>query len=133
MNAIKHKTRRFYSLMTKALRSYSLITKVLMSFINHGSVVECSNRDRRAAGSSLTGVTVLWSLSKVSKGAKIRNRYNQVPHVCPSLALVRSRKTRPYITERLLMVRKESNQTNKQNILGPMQKSRKLLDPIHLS
>ena len=29
-----------------------------------GSVVECLTRDRRAAGSSLTGVTALWSLSK---------------------------------------------------------------------
>ena len=29
-----------------------------------GSVVECLTRDRRAAGSSLTGVTMLWSLSK---------------------------------------------------------------------
>ena len=29
-----------------------------------GSVVEYLTRDRRAAGSSLTGVTVLWSLSK---------------------------------------------------------------------
>ena len=27
-------------------------------------VVECLTRDRRAAGSSLTGVTALWSLSK---------------------------------------------------------------------
>ena len=31
----------------------------------------------------------------------------------PSLVLVQPRKTRPYITERLLMGRKESNQTNK--------------------
>ena len=31
----------------------------------------------------------------------------------PSLVLVQSRKTRPYITERLLMGRKESTQTNK--------------------
>ena len=31
----------------------------------------------------------------------------------PSLVLVLPRKTRPYITERLLMGRKESNQTNK--------------------
>ena len=31
----------------------------------------------------------------------------------PILVLVKSRKTRPYITERLLMGRKESNQTNK--------------------
>ena len=29
-----------------------------------GSVVECLTWDRRAAGSSLTGVTALWSLSK---------------------------------------------------------------------
>ena len=29
-----------------------------------GSVVVCLTRDRRAAGSSLTGVTALWSLSK---------------------------------------------------------------------
>ena len=29
-----------------------------------GSVVECLTRDRRAAGSSLTGVSALWSLSK---------------------------------------------------------------------
>ena len=31
----------------------------------------------------------------------------------PSLVLVQSRKTRPFLTERLLMGRKESNQTNK--------------------
>ena len=30
----------------------------------NGSVVECLTRDRGAAGSSLTGVTALWSLSK---------------------------------------------------------------------
>ena len=29
-----------------------------------GSVVECLTRDRGAAGSSLTGVTAFWSLSK---------------------------------------------------------------------
>ena len=29
-----------------------------------GSVVECLTRDQRAAGSSLTSVTALWSLSK---------------------------------------------------------------------
>ena len=31
----------------------------------------------------------------------------------PTLVLVQPRKTRPYITERLLMGRKESNQTKK--------------------
>ena len=34
-------------------------------------------------------------------------------HIYPSLVLVQPRKTRPYLTERLLMRRKESNQTNK--------------------
>ena len=29
-----------------------------------GSVVECLTRDREVAGSSLTGVTTLWSMSK---------------------------------------------------------------------
>ena len=29
-----------------------------------GSVIECLTRDRGVAGSSLTGVTALWSLSK---------------------------------------------------------------------
>ena len=34
-------------------------------------------------------------------------------NINPSLVLVQPRKTRPYRTERLLMGRKESNQTNK--------------------
>ena len=36
-------------------------------------------------------------------------------NINPSLVLVQSRKTRPFITERLVMRRKESNQTNKSN------------------
>ena len=59
----------------------------------NGSVVECLTRDREAAGLSLTGVTALWSLGKTH----------------PSLVLVQPRKTRPCLTERLLMGRKESN------------------------
>ena len=35
-------------------------------------------------------------------------------HIYPSLVLVQPRKTRPCFTKRLLMGRKESNQTNKQ-------------------
>ena len=62
-------------------------------------MIECLTRDREAAGSSLTGVTALWSLSKT---------------YYPSLVLVQLRKNRPCLTERLLMGRKESNQTNKQ-------------------
>ena len=38
-------------------------------------------------------------------------------NINPSLVLVQPRKTCPFITERLLMGCKESNQTNKQNIL----------------
>ena len=34
----------------------------------------------------------------------------------PSLVLAQPRKTRPFIIERLLMGRKESNQTNKQKL-----------------
>ena len=52
----------------------------------------------RGPGSSLTGVTVLCPWAR---------------HIYPSLVLVQPRKTHPYITERLLMGRKESNQTNK--------------------
>ena len=62
------------------------------------SVVECLIRGRGAAGSSLTGVTALCPWAR---------------HINPSLVLVQPRKTRPYITERLLMGRKKSNQTNK--------------------
>ena len=40
----------------------------------------------------------------------------QYRHIYPSLVMVQPRKNRPYITERLLMGHKESNQTNKQKI-----------------
>ena len=60
-----------------------------------GLVVECLTRDRGAAGSNLTGVTALCPSAR---------------HINPSLVLVQPRKTRSYITERLLMERKESNQ-----------------------
>ena len=56
----------------------------------------------RVLDSGPKGVTALWSLSK---------------NINPSLVLVHPRKTRPFITERLLMGRKESNQTNKQTIV----------------
>ena len=56
-------------------------------------LVECLIRDRRAVGSSR-----VVSLSK---------------NINPSLVLVQPRKTRPFITKRFLMGRKESDQTNK--------------------
>ena len=67
-----------------------------------GSVIECLTRDRGAKGLSLTGVTV-WVVS-LSK------------NINPSLVLVQPRKTRPFITERMLMGRKESNHTYKSYI-----------------
>ena len=39
-------------------------------------------------------------------------------HIYPSLVLVQPRKTHPCLTERLLMGRKESNQTNKTNTIS---------------
>ena len=68
-----------------------------------GSVVECLTRDRGAAGSSLTSVTALCPWAR---------------HIYPSLVLVQPRKTRPCLTERLLMGRIVSNQkiNNTQNI-----------------
>ena len=43
-------------------------------------------------------------------------------NIYPSLVLFQPRKTRPFITERLLTGRKESNQTNKQNRKSPIYK-----------
>ena len=61
-------------------------------------MVECFTLDQGAAHLNLTGVTALCPLAR---------------HIYPSLVIVQPRKTRPYITERLLMGRKESNHTNK--------------------
>ena len=60
------------------------------------AVIECLTRDQGAAGLRLTRVTALCPLAR---------------HIYPSLVLVQPRKTPPYITERLLMGCKESNQT----------------------
>ena len=65
-------------------------------------MVECLTRDREAAGSSLTGVTEMCPCAR---------------HIDPSLVLVQPRKTRPYITEKLLIGRKESNHTYRGNFL----------------
>ena len=59
-----------------------------------GSMVECLTRDRGAAGST--------SPASLRCGPWAR-------HIYPSLVLVQPRKTRPCLTERLLMGRKESN------------------------
>ena len=45
--------------------------------------------------------------------------YHHFRNINPKLVLVQPRKTSPFITERLMMGRKESNQTNKTTILAP--------------
>ena len=55
----------------------------------------------RGWGSSLTSITTLCPLAR---------------HINPSLVMVQPRKTRPYITERLLMGRKESNQRHENHL-----------------
>ena len=68
---------------------------------------------------------MLWVLKRtVSMSKKIITNFRASPaslrcgplarHIYPSLVLVQPRKTRPCLTERLLMGHKESNQTNKQ-------------------
>ena len=44
------------------IKTCTLVFKIFRE--RSGSVVECLTQDRGAAGSSLTGVTMLWSLSK---------------------------------------------------------------------
>ena len=50
-----------------------------------------------------------YTLKRASYTTSVVCRLN----INPSLVLVQRRKTRPFITERLLMGRKDSNQTNK--------------------
>ena len=61
------------------------------------SVVECLTRDRGVVGSSLTSVTVLWSLNKTHLSL---------------LSTGSIQEDLSCLTERLLMGGKESNQTN---------------------
>ena len=60
-------------------------------------MVECLTPDRGATGSSIIGITVLWSLGKTHLSELITCSTKEDP--C-------------HLTERLLMGRKESNQTN---------------------
>ena len=47
----------------KFLLKLLIVTNITL-FGRSGSVVKCLTRDQKAAGSSLKGVTALWSLSK---------------------------------------------------------------------
>ena len=86
----------WYALLSKGLShyvqsctipTYAHAVQGISTGIHIGGAV-CLTRDRGAAGSSLTGVTALCPLAR---------------HTYPSLVLVQPRKTRLYITERLLI------------------------------
>ena len=103
-NSNLHNSKKTLKVKQPALSSSTRLKRDSTTFYGRGhrehsgSVVECLTRDRGAVGMSLTSVTVLCPRAR---------------HINPSLVLVQPRKTRPCITERLLMGRKESNQTNK--------------------
>ena len=77
---------------------YSLWRKGLIQLPSQNLWLSAQLETERPEGSSLTCVTVLCPWAWLTY---------------PSLVLVQPRKTRPYITWRLLMGCKESNQTNK--------------------
>ena len=91
-----------------SLKHRKIVIYIAVSGECSGSVVECLTRDGGAAGASLTGVTALCPWAK---------------HINPSLVLVQPRKTRLFITDRLLMGRKESNQSKQlfQNIFNEIE------------
>ena len=57
-----------YGLLEQVMFAENINQSLIASSYNHrehsGSVVECLTRDQEAAGLSLSGATVLWSLSK---------------------------------------------------------------------
>ena len=73
---------------------------------------------------STTTEGVQWLSGRVLDSGSRDRGFEPLRHHCvvplskninPSLELVQPRKTRPFMTERLMMGRIESNQTNKQN------------------
>ena len=77
------------------------VLKRTVSNKRNGSVVECLTGIRGAASSSLTVVTALWFLSKTHLSQLSTSSTQEDPSLF----------NRPCLTERLLMGRKESNQT----------------------
>ena len=93
MNWITWKSEYRINLLNLYVNKIDIITDV--PWEHSGSVVECFNRDRGAAKFEPHRHHCIVSLSK---------------NIYPSLVLDQSRKTHPFITERLLMSHKESNQ-----------------------
>ena len=68
---VLHKHTRIFYWISGTVFSNIAVSILFLAFLyaadfreRSGSVVECLAQDRGAAGSSLTGVTALWSLSK---------------------------------------------------------------------
>ena len=90
---IQHAKNEYFSII-----NLSALRMVKLQGVEHSvSVVECLTRDRGAAGSNLTGTSAFCPSAR---------------HINPSLVLVQPRKTCSFIIERVLMVLKESIQTN---------------------
>ena len=82
----------------------------------HENYIYHDNYNRRAW-------VLLSVLRQRSRGFEPHRRHCVVSlskNINPSIVRLQSRKTRPFITERLLMGHKESNQTNKQNLPFPV-------------
>ena len=100
--------------------------EITLSFTDVGN--SCPSRDFYVTNMSFTAIRENKILAKISEFTvhclnminKIVSRpihhYLVYRHIYPRLVLVQPRKTRPYITERLLMGRKESNQTKQTNL-----------------
>ena len=105
--------RFFYPTLTLMMDTYSLIS--LLPEIR-GPIHQLHSYCHLVHPWELSGR--VHDLRPRSRGFEPHRRHSVVPlskNFHPSLVLVQPRKTRPFITERLLMGRKESNQTNKQN------------------
>ena len=91
---------------------------VLLKYNKSGDPIFLSKISNDSPGAQWLSGRVLDSRPK-GRGFEPHRRHCVVSlskNINPSLVLVQPRKTRPFITERLLMGRKESNQTKNQMI-----------------
>ena len=91
---------------------------MLLAYTKSGSKLRVGQKNK--LGSALVSGRVLDSRPR-GRGLEPHWRHcvmSLSKNINPSLVLVQPRKTRPFITERLLMGCKEPNQTNKKNKLS---------------
>ena len=74
LRKILEQLRQLIELLLLLLGLYSFTLNIFIFFFRErsGSVVECLTRDQGVAGSSLSGVTALWSLSKTHLSCDMR-------------------------------------------------------------